>query len=120
MAVVVKYDNTKLRKMLATLKGKPVRILHDGTDYGVFQELGSATRSVPLKPFIGPAIENARPAYEKGWPQVIEQSLMTPDDFIEKLARDAEGVAKDKVPVDTGNLKNSIAVSKPEEYGSHA
>jgi len=117
MDTVIKYDNAKLRKMIATLKGKPVRILHDGTDYGVFQELGSATRTVPLRPFIEPAIANVRPAFEKGWEQVIEQAIMTPDAFVEKLARDAEAVAKDKVPVDTGNLKNSIGVSKPEEYG---
>jgi len=107
-------DTKKLDRLLARLKGKPVRILHDGVTYGVYQEFG--THTVPPHPFMTPAIEHIRPAFNKGWKQVIESQSISADDFVEKLARDAETAAKASAPVRTGALRASINVSKPEEF----
>ena len=113
--VDVVKDVERLRKTIRHMAGTPVRILHDGVEYGVYQEFGTS-RGVPAHPFMTPAVEAVRPAFERGWKQVIEEMAMSPDDFVEKAARDAEGHAKSRAPVDTGALKNSIAVSKPEEF----
>jgi len=84
------------------------------------QEFGyvhTSGKHITGKPFMRPAIEHIRPAFERGWKQIIEKQTITPDDFVEKLARDAEGVAKAEAPYRTGNLKASIQVSTPEEFG---
>ena len=112
-------NTQKLDKLLQNLKGQPARILHDGVEYGIFQEFGWTTgagRHVGAKPFMTPALEHIRPAFQKGWKQVIENQALSAEDFVEKLARDAEGVAKTLAPYRTGNLKNSIAVHTPEEF----
>lgn len=98
--------------------GDPVRILHDGVEYGVYQEFGTS-RGVPPHPFITPAIERTRPAFEAGWKQVLEQGNVSPDDFVDKIAHDALGIAQQEAPVDTGNLANSLRVDKPEDFNPH-
>lgn len=122
MGVTIVEDTKKLDALMRKLVGKPTRILYDGTSYGVFQEFGyrhASGKDVPAHAFMTPALKSIRPAYEKGWGQVIEGRVsMTPDDFVEKLARDAEGIAKDRAPYLTGNLKNSIGVCKPEEFSA--
>lgn len=111
VTIEIETDFKKLRSLIENLKGKPVRILHDGVSYGAAQEFGT-------HPFMTPAIEAVRPAFNKGWPQVIEKQALTAEAFVEKIARDAEGHAKANAPVLTGALKNSISVSTPEEFGA--
>ena len=115
-------DTAKLDKLLASIgKGEAARIIHDGVAYGIHQEFGYTSKSgghVSGKPFIRPALERIRPALEKGWDQVLEKQVMTPDAFIEKIARDAEAIAKQEAPYLTGALKNSIDISKPEDFKS--
>ena len=113
-------DTTKLDKLLASIgKGEPARILHDGVEYGIHQEFGYTSTGgghVSGKSFIRPALERVKPALTKGWDQVLEKQVMSPDDFIEKIARDAEAIAKREAPYLTGALKNSIGISKPEDF----
>ena len=119
-------DFTKLNQLIVEISREPAkRILHDGVEYGVYQEYGWTSPSgnpVPAQPFMSPAIEAIRPAFEKGWSQLA--NLTSAEAFVEKCARDAENVAKRTAPVDTGALKNSIAVSRPEDmpelYDVHA
>jgi len=111
VTVRVTTDFRILDRLIRNCKGTPARILHDGTDYGVHQEFG--THKMAAHPFMTPAIEHVRPAYNEGLKQL--KNLEQADAFVEKLGRDAETVAKARVAVDTGNLKSSIAVHKPEE-----
>lgn len=111
MTVRVTTDFRILERLIRNCVGIPVRILHDGTEYGVHQEFGTVRHAA--HPFMTPAIEHVRPAYNKGLKQL--ENLEQADAFVEKLGRDAETVAKANAPVDTGNLRNSIAVHKPEE-----
>lgn len=111
MTVRVTADFAILDRLIRKCKGTPARILHDGTDYGVHQEFG--THKMAAHPFMTPAIEHVRPVYNEGLKQL--KNLEQADAFVEKLGRDAETVAEARVAVDTGNLKNSIAVHKPEE-----
>lgn len=109
--VIVKRD--ALDKMLKSIKpGEVVRILHDQTDYGVYQEFG--TSKMAAQPFITPAMDAVRPTFIEGLKQIknLEQLEM----FVDKVAYDALAVAMDNVPVDTGYLKNSLKVSTPEEF----
>lgn len=116
--IQVTVNTSKLAKLIANLgKHDVVRILHDGTAYGLYQEFGTA-RGVPPHPFIRPAIEAVRPSMFEGWKQVLEQGTINPEDFIDKIARDAEGIAKREAPVDTGNLRASIMVSTEEEFNA--
>lgn len=115
--VQIVLDTKGLDRILAALEGEPVRILHDGVHYGVYQEFGTS-RGVPPHPFMTPAVEHIRPAMEKGWKQVLEGSGGKAIDLVDKLARDAEAVAKANAPVKTGALRNSITVSTPEEFGA--
>ena len=105
-------DMAVLQRMIKTMKGKPVRILHDGEDYGIYNEFGTSRMSA--QPFITPAIEGIRDDFLDGWKQVV--NLEQADDWVELCARRAEGIAKSHVRVDTGALKASIAVSKPEDF----
>ena len=87
------------------------------------QEFGTHRKSgegwhVPPHPFMTPAVEHIRPAMEKGWKQVLEGSGGKAIDLVDKLARDAEAVAKANAPVKTGALRNSITVSTPAEFGA--
>lgn len=116
VTIKIETDFKKLHSLIENLKGKPVRILHDGVSYGAHNEFG--TSRMPPHPFMTPAIEAVRPAFNKGWPQVIEKQALTAEAFVEKIARDAEGHAKANAPVLTGALKNSISVSTPEEFGA--
>jgi hypothetical protein len=110
---LVRSDLRELRRMIRTMTGKPVRILHDGVDYGVHNEFG--TIHMAPHPFMTPAADAVKGPFEQGWRQL--DNLEDAEAFVEKIARDAEGIAKANAPVDTGALKASIAVHKPEEIG---
>lgn len=110
-------DYAELNMLIRECKGEPKRILHDGVEYGIYQEFGFthyiSGAQVPAQPFMTPALEAIRPAFEKGWGQLA--NLTQADTFVEKCARDAQNVAKQNAPVDTGALKNSIDVSRAED-----
>jgi len=108
----VQTDMRVLERFIKTMKGKPVRILHDGVDYGIHNEFGTSRMSA--QPFMTPAAEGVRGPFLEGWKQV--SNLEQADDFVELTARRAEGIAKANARVDTGAMKASIKVSKPEDF----
>lgn len=108
----VQTDMRVLQQFVKTMKGKPVRILHDGVAYGIYNELGTSRMSA--QPFMTPAVEGVREEFIKGWDQA--QNLEHADDWVELVALRAEGIAKANARVDTGAMKASIAVSKPEDF----
>ena len=109
----VEVDTAKLDALIRTIKpGEVVRIVHDGVNYGIYNEFG--TTRMAAHPFMTPAIEAIRPAFFKGLKQM--KNLQQLEDFVDKLSRDAEGHAKNFAPVKTGNLKNSIGVSTPQTF----
>lgn len=66
------------------------------------------------QPFMVPAVESVRPGFSKAFRGA--QNILHADQIVEKAARDVEAGAKMRAPVDTGALKNSIHVSKGEDY----
>ena len=111
-AFTVYTDMKTLQRLIKNCKGKPVRILHDGVDYGVHNEFGTSRMSA--HPFMTPAIEGVRSEFLEGWKQV--HNLEQGEDWVELCARRADGIAKAHAPVDTGALRASIAISKPEDF----
>ena len=116
----VVLDIKDLKRRLRALKGNPVRILQDGTTYGLYQHEGfvhwRSGQYVPGKPFFTIALESQRRNFTKGWKQVLEKGL-DPEDFVDKIAYDALPVAVREAPIDTGNLRSTLKVSTPEEFG---
>ena len=111
-AFTVQTDMRVLQRMIKNCTGKPVRILHDGVDYGIYNEFG--TSRMTAQPFMTPAVDGVRSEFLEGWKQVgnLEQA----EDFVELTARRAEGIAKTHARVDTGAMRASITVSKPEDF----
>lgn len=135
----VERDLSVLERLIRHCRGKPARVVTDGTEYGVHVEFGTHAHVIeprrkkalywpgaqhPVKrvhhpgtaphPFMGPAVESVRPAYEAGIRQVgnWEQA----DAFIEKIARDVQAHARANAPVDTSQLRNSIDVYDAETF----
>lgn len=117
MSIQIHADFSELDSMIRRLRGKPTRIVHDGVEYGVYQEFG--TTRIPPRPAAQTAASEIEPAYDALMRQITEVS--DPDAAIDKLAHDLEGRWKAQIVqmriIDTGAYLNSIAVSTPEEWG---
>ena len=115
--VRIVLDLVELDRLRRDIEGSPfVRILHDGVEYGIYQEFGFTSRSgnaVPAQPFMTPAVLDAEASLREAFRGVGD--LRQADLVVQKVAYDAEREAKSLAPVDTGALKNSIEVSTPEE-----
>lgn len=112
--VTIVVDTARLDELIRKIPNKKVvRILHDGVDYGIHQELG--TTKMAAQPFMTPAAEAVRQPFLGGLKQL--SNLERIETFVEKVAYDALGVAHIHVPVDTGLLKSTLKVSKPEDIG---
>lgn len=107
-------DDTKLVRMIKQTRGKkPMRIVADGVEYGIHQELG--THRTAAQPFMRPAVESVRPGFTTAW-KAAGSNFGLADKVVEKTARDVERLAKQNAPVDTGALRASIHVVKGERY----
>ena len=117
MSIQIRADFTTLDAMIGRLRGKPVRIVHDGVAYGVYQEFGT-TRLAP-RPAAQTAASEIEPAYDALMEKITD--VADPDAAIEKIARDFEGRWKQQIItmhiIDTGAYLNSIAVSTVEQWG---
>lgn len=117
VSIQIVLDDRELRRLIRATAGQgPVRIVHDGVEYGEYQEFGVENGfgrgiKIPAHPFMRPAIEAVRPTLEKVFMGAITNDLA--EQAVEQAARDVERIAKSKAPWDTGALRNSIAVSKP-------
>ena len=110
--VKVTVDDYELRWYIKATKGKAVtRIVADGVNYGIYQEMGythTSGKQVAGKAFMRPAVEKVRRSFTKGFKNSI--TLAQVEFAVEKAARDVERFAKILAPVDTGALRNSIHV----------
>lgn len=112
MTVSIRIEDAKLRKMIAATKGKkPMRIVADGVEYGLYQETG--TSRMAAQPFMVPAVEKVRPGFVEAFKG--DEKFMQSERIVEKAARDVERFAKHDAPVDTGALRGSIHVYTPRE-----
>jgi len=104
--ITIRLDTTDLDRLARRAGGTTKRIVADGVEYGLYQEMG--TVYMDAHPFMRPALEAVRPGFEKAWDDVI--TLEQAEQVVEKTARDVERLAKIRAPVDTGALRNSIHV----------
>lgn len=111
----VVVDKKELLRMLRALpETEIVRILHDGTDYGVHVHEGyvhwKSGQHIGGRPFLGQAVERVRPTLKKAVGDAIEKGLDV-EAVIDKVAMNALDYAKASCPWDTGNLRGSLDVS---------
>ena len=112
--VKIIIDDSKLATMIRETKGKkPMRIVADGVEYGLYQEMG--TTRMAAHPFMRPAVEAVRIGFTKAFKEAGSNFALA-DQVVEKTARDIERLAKQQAPVDTGALRASIHVVKGEQY----
>ena len=114
MSVTVKVtvDDKELRRLISATKGSVTRIVADGVEYGIYQELGH--HDVAARPCAVPAVEKVRIGFGKAFQGAI--TLVQVEKVVEKAARDVERLWKQyivtKKVVVTGAYLNSIHVVK--------
>ena len=113
----VVVNKAPLEELLKSLRGQHVKVVSDGVEYGVYQELGYMAGGVTWvqHPFLVPALEQVRPGFVKAVSQAIEKGGDMIDAVVDKAAQDVVALARINAPVDTGALKNSIMVHDPED-----
>lgn len=121
--VKVTVNDAKLVALMADLRrqGKPVRIVADGVEYGVFLEFGTV-RMKHAYPTLVPAVESNRDALEKGMQQA-GGDLTRVTTVVDKVAFDVLGDWKQNIRqmpvgdhiglIDTGAFINSTHVVEP-------
>ena len=112
--IKIVIDDSKLVAMIQQTKGKkPMRVVADGVEYGLYQEMG--THRMAAHPFMRPAVEAVRAGFTKAF-KAAGSNFALADQVVEKTARDVERLAKQHAPVDTGALRASIHVVSGEKY----
>ena len=113
--IIIDADFTDLEEMLIHLQEcpQPMRVVHDGVEYGVYQEFGTTT--IAPRPALQTAVSEVEPAYRALMSQIT--TVERPDAAIAKLAHDLEAQWKAQIVamriIDTGAYLNSIRVSRP-------
>lgn len=102
----ITIEDARLRALIAATNKKPTRIVADGVEYGLYQEMG--TSRMAAHPFMRPAVEAVRGGFVRAFQGV--ESLEQAELVVEKAARDIERGAKMRAPFDTGALWSSIHV----------
>lgn len=74
-------------------------------EYSIYVEFGTSRNQA--QPFLRPAVEQAVTELDQ-----IANNTDSPEELVETLALRIEEYAKDKAPVDTGNLMNSISAQR--------
>ena len=114
--VTITVDDSILRQLIADTKGPaPVRLVADGVEYGLYQEMGpseGSSRQWRFKPFMRPAVEQVRPTFVPAMKGALTLAQVTK--VISKAAFDVERFAKVNAPWETGALRNSIHVVKAD------
>ncbi len=106
----VKIDDDVLEKIIKQVVDQDVkeRIIHDGVEYGVFQEFSIGGSGHPS---LVPAFERHTKDLPKLIGQAIERAIPL-DKVLAKIAFDIQRDWAIDVSVDTGAYRNSIAVSE--------
>lgn len=76
-----------------------------GAEYAVYVEYGTSRNQA--QPYLRPAVEQAIRRMD-----VHTDRADSPQELAERLALEIEAGAKERAPVDTGNLRNSIQVRR--------
>jgi hypothetical protein len=112
--ITLRVNDSELVRLIQKTKGKgPVRVVADGVEYGLYQEMG--TSRIPAHSFMRPAVEAVRAGFTQAMKGALTMDQVTA--VVDKAAFDIERGAKQNAPVDTGALKNSIHVVDGEEFG---
>ena len=112
--VTLRVDDRELQRLIRKTAGQgPVRVIADGVQYGLYQEMG--TSRIPAHPFMRPAVEAVRESFNQAMAKALTMEQVTA--VVDKAAFDIERLAKQNAPVDTGALKNSIHVVDGKEFG---
>lgn len=74
-------------------------------EYSVYVEFGTSRNEA--QPYLRPAVEQAVSELDQ-----IANDADSPEELVEMLALKVEEYAKDKAPVDTGNLRGSIEAQR--------
>jgi len=82
-------------------------------EYGVENGFGRGIR-IPAHPFMRPAVEAVRGQFNKAMGAALGTGKAQA--VVDKTAFDVERGAKQRAPVDTGALKNSIHVVDGDEF----
>lgn len=107
MTISIEADLTILDQLIADTGGAVERIVADGVNYGIYQELGTVRQGY-AQPFMSPAVEDVRGGFMQAAAQVVTNTQAA--GVVEKAARDVESGAKQRAPVETGTLRSSIQV----------
>ena len=91
--VRVVVDDAELVRWIAKTKGKPVRVVADGVEYGIYQEMG--TEKIGARPCAKPAAEAVRPGFTKAY--VGARNVLHTKQIVEKAARDVERLWKQHI-----------------------
>jgi hypothetical protein len=110
MAFQVNLDDSILQKIIGQVAQGDVneRIIHDGVEYGVFQEFSIGGSGHPS---LVPAFERHTKDLPKLVGLAIEKAIPL-DNIFFKIASDIMRDWKLDVNVDTGNYQNSITMSE--------
>lgn len=98
---------SSVTKMFQQAMPGPIQPWHTSTntEYAAYVEYG--TRFARAQPYMRPAIEQTESEMDE-----LLAKAKSLNDYIRLIAMRLERNAKKKVPVDTGNLKRSIAAEK--------
>lgn len=84
----------------------------DGLRYGLYVEFGTAI--TPAQPYIFPAINHAIRMAPALWEEAEGLPGGTIDNFVKRLAEVIYERARQRVPVDTGALRDSLTIQRIE------
>jgi len=109
MSITITVDDRALKELISNTGGRFERIVADGVNYGIHQEFG--TSKMNAQPFMRPAVEAVRPGFDRAFQNQLTDTQI--EGVVIKGAFDIERGGKERAPVDTGALKNSIHVVEP-------
>jgi len=115
ITIRIDVDDSELVKLINAAKGpiKP-KVVADGVDYGIYQEMGPAddnsTHRWAFTPFMAPAVERVRAGFAQAFKLAAAISTEKAQGVVDKSARDVARIAKGLVRKDTSALANSIHV----------
>lgn len=87
------------------IESDAVYVVGTNVEYAVYQEFG--TSQMPAQSFLRPAAQEVQQAIP-----LLALNHPSMDELVKAAALQVERKAKEKAPVDTGNLRNSIRTVK--------
>ncbi|WP_394743357.1 HK97-gp10 family putative phage morphogenesis protein [Natronococcus roseus] len=88
-----------------TSQGSVVYTVGSSAEYSVYVEFGTSTQGA--QPYLRPAVQRVQSRLAS-----IASEAAGIEEFVKVAAHEIERIAKEEVPVDTGNLRASIRVNR--------